>query len=72
MMEYGASACITNDANDFTKPPKRVNRKVKGIKGHAQASHQGTLKWYIEDDHGLVHVMVITGAYLIPETTTRI
>ena len=30
------------------------------------------MKWYIEDDHGLVHVMVITGAYLIPEATTRI
>ena len=45
---------------------------VKGIKGHAQATHRGTLKWYIEDDHGLVHVMVITGAYLIPDTTTRI
>ena len=45
---------------------------VKGLKGHAQATHWGTLKWYIEDDHGLVHVMVITGAYLIPETTTRI
>ena len=45
---------------------------VKGIKGHAQATHRGTVKWYIEDDHGLVHMMVITGAYLIPETTTRI
>ena len=30
------------------------------------------VKWYIEDDHGLVHVMVINGAYLIPEATTRI
>ena len=30
------------------------------------------MKWYIEDDHGLVHVMVITGAYLIPEATMRI
>ena len=44
----------------------------RGINGHAQATHRGTVKWYIEDDHGLVHVMVITGAYLIPETTTRI
>ena len=32
----------------------------------------GTVKWYIDDDHGLVHVMIITGTYLIPETTTRI
>ena len=72
MLDDGASACITNDANDFIEPPKRVDRKVKGIKGHAQATHRGTVKWYIEDDHGLVHVMVITGAYLIPEATTRI
>ena len=46
--------------------------KVKGIKGHANATHQGTLKWHVEDDHGLVHVMVIKGAYLIPDATTRI
>ena len=72
MLDDDASACITNDINDFIQPPERVDKMVKGIKGHAQATHRGTLKWYIEDDHGLVHVMVITGAYLIPETTTRI
>ena len=72
MLDDGASACITNAANDFIEPPKRVDKKVKGIKGHAQATHRSTLKWYIEGDHGLVHVMVITGAYLIPETSTRI
>ena len=72
MLDDGASACITNNMKDFIESPKRVDRKVKGIKGHAQATHRGTLKWYIEDDHGLVHVMLITGAYLIPEATTRI
>ena len=30
------------------------------------------MKWYIEDDHGSVHVMIITGAYLIPQGSTRI
>ena len=72
MLDDGASACIMNDINDFIQPPKRADKMVKGIKGYSQATHRGTLKWYIEDDHGLVHVMVITGAYLIPETTTRI
>ena len=72
MLDDGTSACITNNTRDFIEPPKRVDRKVKGIKGHAQATHRGTLKWYIEDDHGLVHVMIITGAYLIPNATTRI
>ena len=72
MLDDGASACITNDINDFIHPPQKVDKMVKGIKGHAQATHRGTVKWYIEDDHGLVHVMIITGTYLIHETTTRI
>ena len=33
MLDDGASACITNDKEDFIDPPKRVDMKVKGIKG---------------------------------------
>ena len=72
MLNDGMSACITNDKGDFIKPPKRVDRKVKGIKGHTKATHRGPIKWHIEDDNGLVHVMVIKGAYLIPDMATRI
>ena len=72
MLDDGASACITNDKDDFIKPPKRVDRKVRGIKGHPKATHRGTLKWHVEDDSGLVHIMVIKGAYLIPEVATWI
>ena len=72
MLDDGASACITNCKEDFIESPKRVGRKVKGIKGHADATHRGTLKWYLEDDTGLVHVMVIQGAYLFPDAATRI
>ena len=72
MLDDGASACITNCKEDFVEPPKRVDRKVKGIKGHADATHRSTLKWYLDDDTGLVHVIMIQGAYLIPEASTRI
>ena len=72
MLDDRASTCITNDKEDFIEPPKRVDRKVKGIKGHANATHRGTLKWHIEDDQGLVHVMIIHGAYLILDMATRI
>ena len=72
MIDDGASACITNDKGDFIEPPKKVNRKVRGIKGHAKATHRGTIKWHVEDDTGLTHVMLIKGAYLIPEAATRI
>ena len=63
MLDDGASACITNGKEDFVEPPKRVDRKVKGIKGHTDATHRGTLKWYLEDDAGL---------YLIPNAATHI
>ena len=72
MIDDGASACITNDKSDFIEPPKKVNRKVRGIKGHAKATHRVTIKWHVEDDTGLIHVMIIRGAYLIPEAATRI
>ena len=72
MIDDGASACITNDKGDFIEPPKKVKRKVRGIKGHAKATHRGTIKWQVEDDTGLIHVMLIKGAYLIPEAATRI
>ena len=39
MLDDGASACITNNKNDFIEPLKCVDRKVKGIKGHAKATH---------------------------------
>ena len=67
-----ASACITNDKDDFIEPPKRVDYKVNSIKGHAKATHRGTIKWHVKDDNGLVNVMVIKGAYLIPDAATRI
>ena len=72
MLDDGASACITNDKLDFIEPPKRADHKAKGIKGHAHTTHMGTIKWYLEDDQGLVHVMIIRGAYLIPDAPTRI
>ena len=72
ILDDGASGCITNCMDDFIESPKRVNWKVKGIKGHSNATHQGTLKWHVKDDTGLVHVMVIQGAYLIPDAVTRI
>ena len=72
MLDEGASACITNDKGAFIEPPTKVNRKVRGITGHAKATYRGTIKWHVEDDTGLVYVMIIGGAYLIPEAATRI
>ena len=72
MLNDGASACITNDNDDFIEPPKCVDHKVKGIKGHAKVTHRATIKWHLEDNNGLAHIMVVKGAYFILEAATRI
>ena len=39
MLDDGTSACITKDKDHFIEMPKHVDREVKGIKGHAKATH---------------------------------
>ena len=72
MIDDGASACITNHKADFVDEPLKISRKVKEIKGHARAMHRGAVQWMIEEDDGLVHALMIQGAYLVPEVTTKI
>ena len=72
MLGDGVLACITKNKDDFIELPKCVDHKIRGIKGHTRATHRGTIKWHVEDDNGLVHVMVVKAAYLIPEAVTRI
>ena len=72
MVDDGASACITNDKNDFIGTPKSISRKVNGINGQAQATHRGAVRWLIKDDEGVTLVFTITGAYLVPTASTRI
>ena len=72
MVDDGASACITNDKNDFIGTPKAISRKVNGMNEKAQATHGVTVRWLIEDDKGVIHVFTINGAYLVPTASTRI
>ena len=72
MVDDGASACITNDKNDFIGTSKTISRKVNGINRQAQATHRGTVRWLIKADEGMIHVFTITGPYLVPTASTRI
>ena len=43
MIDDRASACITNNLTDFIGRAHRINQRIKGIAGHAQAMHKGTV-----------------------------
>ena len=72
MIDDGASACITNNLNDFTSRSRHINQQIKGIAGHAQATHRGTVQWKIEDDAGKVHSININGTYYMADVPNRI
>ena len=43
MINDGTSACITNNLADFVGRARHINQQIKGIAGHAQAMHKGTV-----------------------------
>ena len=72
MLDDGASSFIANNIHDCIHPLKKVNHKVRGIKGHANATHFGMIHWHIGDDTGQTHALVIHHTHPIPEAPTRI
>ena len=43
MIDDRASACITNNLTDFVGRACHINQRIKGITGHAQTMHKGTV-----------------------------
>eukprot|EP00978_Attheya_sp_CCMP212_P023149 scaffold70211_cov63-Attheya_sp.AAC.2 len=63
---------ITNNLEDFIKPPKTVNQLVAGMGGQVLAVKKGTVKWRIEDDDGKVHVITLPGTLYAPKAPFRL
>ena len=61
-----ASYCLTNDIKDFIDKPIKVHVRIKGIKGQLASAWKGTVRWPIEDDHGVAHPLKISGVYFVP------
>ena len=59
MIDDRASSCITNNLANFVGKAHCINQRIKGIAGHAQATHKGTVRWKIKDNNGKVHLIYI-------------
>eukprot|EP00957_Ditylum_brightwellii_P077604 5896797-Ditylum_brightwellii.AAC.1 len=66
-----ASACLSHDASHFVSAivplPGQFIRATGGtqIKVH----DKGTMKWNIQDDNGITHVIYIKDALYVPDAT---
>ena len=72
MVDNGASASITPYLTDFITPLQPINRKVKGIGGHAQATYKGTIQWKVQDDQGQSHHFTLPNSYFVAMARSRI
>jgi hypothetical protein len=59
LVDAGATASITNNLNDYVRPPQKTSICIKGFKGTSRNARVGTVKWTILDNNGVRHVLKI-------------
>ena len=63
-----ASACISDDPNDFEGTMTKVQRAVKGFGGQRHFDvYMGTIVWKWYDNEGALHTFKIPNSYYIPQ-----
>ena len=68
-----ATKSISPSIDDFIGPLEDVhNVRVKGIGGTVTGVKRGTIRWYIEDDLGKVHTLLLPNSYHIPSSPSRL
>ncbi len=72
LVDSGASYTISNDINDFIKPPKESSIRIRGYNRLYSKTKVGTIKWNIQDDDGKMHTITLPGTYYVPDAETRI
>ena len=72
-LDSRASACLSNDRNDFEDDLVRINKPIKTFRGLFRTEiWRGTMRVKVEDDYGCYDVWRIPGSYYIPEGDMRL
>jgi hypothetical protein len=64
---------MSHVASDFVGDLHETTLAVTGFHGTKQCKvYKGTIKWQIEDDNGVIHDILISGSYFIPNGKHRL
>jgi len=66
MVDNGASYSISNNIDDFIEPPTTIGQKIQGFAGSLTTSLIGTVQWYITDDDGRTHSIILPNTSYVP------
>ncbi len=72
LVDGGATASITNNLDDFVRPPKKTRIRIKGFNGTSSNARVGTVKWPILDDNGVRHILTIPDTYYVESCPMRL
>ena len=72
LVDNCATRSITNDSADFIDPPVKVKGRLKGVAGSMPVTCKGTVRWYIEDDSGTVHKILLPNTLFVPSAPERL
>jgi hypothetical protein len=72
MVDNGASYSISNDINDFIKPPINNRVQINGYDGSKTTASTGTVQWQILDDNGKLHTITLPGTNYVPKAELHI
>ena len=67
------SACITHVREDMPSELVPCHHSIKGFGGaKVWEVWRGTIKWCIEDDTGVRHILIIPNSYYVPQAKVRL
>ena len=72
LVDNCCSQSITNSLQDFIKPPKVSDMKIKGFNGHTTQTKVGTVRWRIHDDGGRIHNIILPNTYYSAHAESRL
>jgi hypothetical protein len=71
MVDNGASYSISNNIDDFIEPPTKIGPKIQRFAGSLTTSFIGTVQWYITDDDGRTHSIILPNTSYVPTADIR-
>jgi hypothetical protein len=72
LVDNCCSQSITNSLQDFIKPPRSSDMKIKGFNGHTTQTKVGTVRWRIHDDGGRIHDIILPNTYYSAHAESRL
>jgi hypothetical protein len=72
LVDNYCSQSITNRLQDFIKPPKVSDMKIKGFNGHTTQTKVGTVRWRIHDNGGRIHNIILPNTYYSAHAESRL